>query len=114
MFLLGAVLFKNENINHIKNTIKMKTKNLSESLGYINAINHVMQIIKAEMLATGNPMVDGSIISNKILVGESDLSFEKDDGEYYTTDMIDSKNPTKNIAGEDALLLNPVYELNKK
>jgi hypothetical protein len=35
-------------------------------------------------------------------------------GEYYTLDMIDPKKPFKAIAGEDALFLNPVYNLNKK
>lgn len=35
-------------------------------------------------------------------------------GEFYSIDMVDPKNPTKQIAGEDALLLNPTYNLNKK
>ena len=93
----------------------MKTKNLSETLGYTYAINDVIIIIDKMIDSNaGNKFIDGMELTSKILVGRSDLSVEKDEGEYYTTDMIDSKNPTKNIAGEDALLLNPVYELNKK
>lgn len=87
----------------------MKTKNISESLGYIAAINYVMQVVKETVISTGSIMIDANDIVQKILVGENDLS--KDEGEYYTLDMIDVKNPKKIIAGEDALL-NPIFNRN--
>lgn len=87
----------------------MKTKNISETLGYITAINDVLAIINS-MPDVQN--IDGTELSKILLEGQKDLSVAKN--EYYTMDKIDTKHFTKPIAGEDALFLNPVYELNKK
>ena len=86
----------------------MKTKNISESLGYIIAINDVLAIIRE--MSKEHDLINASDLTDKIVVGKKDLSIQE--GEYYTVDMIDPKNPYKSIAGEDALFLNPVYERN--
>lgn len=41
-----------------------------------------------------------------------DLTYTIQENEYYTLAMVDNKNKIKVIAGQDALLLNPVYNLN--
>lgn len=41
-----------------------------------------------------------------------DLTYTIQENEYYTLTMVDNKNKIKVIAGQDALLLNPVYNLN--
>lgn len=90
----------------------MKTRTISESLGYIAAINEVIKIITSMPDVTN---INGVDLVGKILTNRNDLSVEKDNVETYTIDMVDSKNPHKNIAGEDALLsLNPVFQRNKK
>ena len=92
----------------------MKTKNIDESNGYVKAIKDVIGII-GEM-TKGNPknrLIDSVELIDKIIVGKNDLSILSND-DFYTIDMIDVENPTKNIAGEDALMLNPIYERNIK
>ena len=96
----------------------MKTNKVDESIGYITAINDVIRIIKktfeTKKIEAGNPKkvtVDVSELIDAIVRGQRKINWE--DGEYYTMDKIDPKKPFKAIAGEDALFLNPVYELNK-
>lgn len=89
----------------------MKTKNISESLGYIKAVNDIIGIIKE--MSPDNSKIEPLQLVAKILIGKPDLSIAES-GETYTMDMIDPNNHTKVIAGEDALFLNPVYNLNKK
>lgn len=87
----------------------MKTKNIDESLGYVKAIKDVIKI--AGELTNSSGQIDACKLVDRILIGEQDLS--KEESEYYTMDMIDPNNHTKVIAGEDALFLNPIYNLNK-
>jgi hypothetical protein len=89
----------------------MKTKNIDQSIGYVQAINDVIKII-GEMTGS-NPAkrnIDSVELIDKMLIGQQKLSMEE--GEYYTMDKIDPKKPFKAIAGEDALFLNPIYERN--
>lgn len=89
----------------------MKTNNVEQSIGYVTAINDVLCIIK-EMTGSdpAKKNIDSVELIEKMLLGQEKFS----DGEYYTMDKINPKKPFKAIAGEDALFLNPVYNLNKK
>ena len=105
-----ALYFKN-----FKNTI-MKTNNIEESIGYVKAINDVIGIIKT--MTESDPKksnINAIELIGKILLGQQEMSMEAppDSNEYYTMDKIDVKSPFKAIAGQDALFLNPVYDLNK-
>lgn len=93
----------------------MKTKNLSETLGYTFALNDVIKIIDKMIEDNGmDRFIDGIKLTDAILVGRRDLSVEKDKEETYNLNMIDKLNPSKHIAGEDALFsLNPVLDRNQ-
>jgi hypothetical protein len=41
-----------------------------------------------------------------------DLTYSVQETEHYTLDMVDENNLSKQIAGEDALLLNPIFDRN--
>lgn len=94
----------------------MKTNNIEESIGYVKAINDVIGIIKE--MTESDPKksnINAIELIGKILLGQQEMGLDMppDSNEYYTIDKIDPKNPFKLIAGEDALFLNPVYNLNK-
>ena len=88
----------------------METNNVEQSIGYVTAINDVIRIVK-EMTGSdpAKRNIDSVELIDKMLLGQKEFN----DGEYYTMDKINPKKPFKAIAGEDALFLNPVYDLNK-
>lgn len=71
-----------------------------------NAMPSLLRDLKVEFIES-----EGKI---NVYENGKDLTYTIQENEYFTLDMVDENDKEKQIAGQDALFLNPVHERNKK
>lgn len=82
------------------------------------SLPEIKAIIRGQIVNSASSLEKMKIMLNEkegileVYEDGENITYSIQENEYYTLDMVDEDNVDK--IGENALLLNPVYELNKK